>query len=40
LFSQRRFYTPVVLKSGSAGITVVALFWLVERGLDVQLNLF
>lgn len=39
-FSQSRFYTLVVLKSGSAAITAVALFWLVERSLDVQFNLF
>jgi hypothetical protein len=39
-FSQSRFYTPVVLKSGSAGITAIALFWLAERSLDVQFNLF
>lgn len=36
--SQRHFYAPVVLKSGSAGITAIALFWLIERSLDVQFN--
>lgn len=39
-FSQSRFYTPVVLKSGSAGITAIALVWLLERSLDMQFNFF
>lgn len=39
-FSQYRFYTPLILKSGSACITGIALFWLVERSFDLQIDFF
>ncbi len=39
LFALRsqRFYVPVILKWGSAVICLLAVLWLVERSLDVQL---
>ncbi len=38
-FSRYPFYTPLVLESGSACIACIALYWLVERSLDLQINL-
>jgi len=39
-FSQYRYYPALVMKLGSAGIVMVALFWLAERSLDFQMNIF
>ena len=38
--SQYRYYPALVMKLGSAGIAMVALFWLAERSLDFQMNIF
>lgn len=40
LFSQYRYYPALVIRAGSAGIIVVALFWLAERSLNFQMNIF
>lgn len=40
LFSQYRYYPALVMKLGSSGIAMVALFWLAERSLDFQMNIF
>lgn len=40
LFSRYPLYPLVVLKAGSTGIMLVALVWLLERSLDMQLNMF
>ncbi|MCX7068078.1 MAG: HupE/UreJ family protein [Methylococcales bacterium] len=39
LFSQYRYYPVLVMKLGSTGIAIVALFWLAERSLDFQMNI-
>ena len=37
--SRYRFYPPLAMKFGSLSIVVIALVWLAERSLDVQLNI-
>lgn len=39
LLSHYRYYPELVMKSGSACIVIVALFWLAERSLDFQMNI-